>query len=147
MWAARFDALRLRVAEFDEEPLRAPTAAPMAALQFADLGEADDREAALAAYIEQAAYAEFDLADAAPLRASLLRLGEREHALVLAVRALAADRWQPERALAELARLYHQAVEGEGDAAGPAAPARPRRRRWPTNTPVIGANAWPRRRR
>ncbi|MEI2429486.1 non-ribosomal peptide synthase/polyketide synthase [Lysobacter yananisis] len=123
LWAARFDALRLRVAEFDEEPLRAPAAAPMAALQVAELGEADDREAALAAYIEQAAYAEFDLADAAPLRASLLRLGEREHALVLTVHALAADRWQPERALAELARLYHQAVEGEGDAAGPAAPA------------------------
>jgi hypothetical protein len=63
----------------------------------------------------------FDLAAGRPLRAALLRLGEREHVLAMTVHHIAADGWSLEVLLGELAELY----EAFTQARAPRLPALP----------------------
>jgi amino acid adenylation domain-containing protein len=106
--ARRHEPLRTRFAASDGRPAQRILPAepvPFPCLDLAAL-PADRRETAAAALATAEALRPFDLAADAPLRAALLRLGEREHALLLTLHHIAVDAWSIEILTRELAALY-----------------------------------------
>jgi amino acid adenylation domain-containing protein len=77
-------------------------------LPIVDLGELPEgeREAAARSLAAEEARRPFDLRSGPMLRASLLRLGEREHVLLLTMHHIVSDAWSTGVLMAELGTLY-----------------------------------------
>jgi amino acid adenylation domain-containing protein len=75
-------------------------------------GDASEREAALRRLAEAEARWPFDLATGPLLRARLVRLHQRDHALLLTIHHIVADGWSLGVLTLELSRLYNAHVTG-----------------------------------
>ena len=79
-----------------------------------DLAGEEDREASAEAILEEESCKAFDLSLAPLLRATLVRLGEQEHHLIIVHHYLVADGMSEGILLQELAALYEANVSGSG---------------------------------
>ncbi|HET7233974.1 MAG TPA: amino acid adenylation domain-containing protein, partial [Longimicrobium sp.] len=111
----RHEALRTTFAEAEGEPVQ--VIAPFAgfALPVHDLGalDGDAREAEMLRLANEAATAPFDLTRGPLFRAVLVRLGEREHVLVLCMHHIVSDGWSVGVLFRELEALYGAFLNGE----------------------------------
>ncbi|HEU4562901.1 MAG TPA: amino acid adenylation domain-containing protein, partial [Longimicrobium sp.] len=110
----RHEALRTTFAEVDGSPVQ--VIAPFGGFtlpveDLSDLGEAD-REAAVMRRAGEAALRAFDLSAGPLFRASLLRLGEEDHVLVLAMHHIISDGWSLGVLFREMSALYAAYREG-----------------------------------
>ena len=111
---ARHDALRARFLAEDGrarqrvEPA-GPVELPVVALDGLDAGE---RETELERLAAGEAARPFDLTSDPPLRARCVRLGERDHVLLLTAHHIAADGWSLGVLARELSELYAARLEG-----------------------------------
>ena len=107
--AARHEALRLRFGEVDGEPVQEAGPAERIRIEHNDLrirpGDADE---ALAEFFSRG----FDLAREAPFRALLIRTGDDEHVLALALHHVASDGASTPVLLREISAIYTARVEG-----------------------------------
>jgi amino acid adenylation domain-containing protein len=111
----RHESLRTRFLAAGGHPRRlvvevAPVALPVVDLESLPAGEREARAVELA---EQSSTRPFDLAAGPLLRAALLRLGAREHVLVLTLHAIAGDRRSLDILRHELALLYDASIAGD----------------------------------
>ena len=104
----RHEALRTVIREVDGAPVQSVLPFGGFVLPVEDLGGAggETREAPLRRRLAEEAARPFDLSADPPLRATLLRLGEREHVLVLCLHHVAADAWSVDLLFRELSCLY-----------------------------------------
>ncbi|WP_380284002.1 amino acid adenylation domain-containing protein [Kitasatospora purpeofusca] len=114
--AGRHESLRTVIAEHDGEPhqrILADAAVPVELLDCAP--ESVDAE------VDRAARRPFDLAAEPPVRATLLRVAEDEHVLVVALHHIAGDGWSMGPLLRDLAEAYTLRLGGERPVSGPPA--------------------------
>ncbi|HEX2206854.1 MAG TPA: amino acid adenylation domain-containing protein, partial [Longimicrobium sp.] len=102
----RHASLRTRLVMADGAPVQVIDPAGDVRLPLIDLSMAVDVEAEFRAHSATLATRSFDLAADHPLRASLVRLGEDEHALLLVMHHTAIDGWGVSILFRELAALY-----------------------------------------
>jgi amino acid adenylation domain-containing protein len=110
----RHEVLRTRIATVDGSPaafVDEGFTLDLPIVDVADRPEAD-REAALKQAILAEMRAPFDLAAAPPIRAKLLVLGERDHALVVMMHHIATDAWSTGVLSREVSALYEALVAG-----------------------------------
>ncbi|MEW5929980.1 MAG: amino acid adenylation domain-containing protein [Gemmatimonadota bacterium] len=110
----RHEALRTVFAEVDGSPVQVIAPFGGFALAVEDLsgfGEAD-REAALRRRAGEEAARPFDLAAGPLFRAALLRLGARDHVLLLSMHHIVSDEWSMGVLFRELSALYEAYREG-----------------------------------
>ena len=106
--AERHDGLRTRlVVAADGEPEQVVDAHAAVPLRTLEADEAD-----VDALLVREASQPFRLDRDAPLRATLMHLGEDDHALLLAIHHAAADGWSMPILFEDLARLYTAAAHG-----------------------------------
>ncbi|MFF2954225.1 amino acid adenylation domain-containing protein, partial [Kitasatospora sp. NPDC057965] len=114
--AARHESLRTVIAEHDGEPYQhilAEAAVPVELLDCAPESVEDE--------VDRAARRPFDLAAEPPVRATLLRVAEHEHVLVLALHHIAGDGWSMGPLLRDLAEAYTLRLGGERPVRAPLA--------------------------
>ncbi|HEX7239088.1 MAG TPA: condensation domain-containing protein, partial [Longimicrobiaceae bacterium] len=112
----RHEALRTVFREAGGEPVqvvRPAGAAPLPVVDLAGLA-GETREAEALRRVREEALRPFDLERGPLLRARLLRLGEDEHVLVLAVHHIVSDGWSMGVLTRELSALYGAFGRGEG---------------------------------
>ncbi|HEU0079643.1 MAG TPA: condensation domain-containing protein, partial [Longimicrobiaceae bacterium] len=110
----RHEALRTVVAEAGGAPVQviAPfTGFALPVEDLSDLSEAD-REAAVGRRADEEARRAFDLSAGPLFRASLLRLGEEEHVLLLSMHHIVSDGWSMGGLFDEMSALYAAYLEG-----------------------------------
>ncbi|MGK3987805.1 amino acid adenylation domain-containing protein [Sorangium sp. So ce136] len=105
----RHEVLRTRLVEVDGEAAQVASGEARCPLAVEDAGGEADARARAAAL----AHEPFDLAAGPPIRALLARIGERDHALVIAAHHVAADEWSIRLFLQELGSLYRAFARGE----------------------------------
>jgi amino acid adenylation domain-containing protein len=114
--ARRHEALRTVFPATDEGPVQRIAPEPDFALDRLDLSGAPPRSPGLPGDIERRIAEEtarpFDLARGPLLRALLIRLGERDHVLVLTVHHIVSDGWSLGVLVREGAALYQAALDG-----------------------------------
>jgi natural product biosynthesis luciferase-like monooxygenase protein len=110
----RHDMLRTTFKTVEGEPAQVVTSAPSVPLPVTDLTTLPDdvREAEALRLREEEAGRPFDLAAGTPLRAQLLRLGEREHVFLLTLHHIIADGWSMGLLVQEVAALYDAFTRG-----------------------------------
>ncbi|MFF8771916.1 amino acid adenylation domain-containing protein [Kitasatospora sp. NPDC015120] len=114
--AARHESLRTVIAEHDGEPYQRILADAAIAVELLDCAaESVDAE------VDRAARRPFDLAAEPPVRATLLRVAEDEHVLVVALHHIAGDGWSMGPLLRDLAEAYTLRLGGERPAFEPLA--------------------------
>ena len=104
----RHEALRTTLASVDGSPVQIIAESrprPLGALDLSASPQAE-REAAVQHLLNAEAQRPFNLAHDLPLRATLLRLGEQEHVLLLVMHHITFDAWSLGVFLRELAVLY-----------------------------------------
>ncbi|MFZ5638012.1 MAG: amino acid adenylation domain-containing protein [Pseudomonadota bacterium] len=89
------------------------TPLPLARLDVTDRGDAAAREAAAIALAREDARAPFDLVDGPVLRATLVRIADDDHLLLLSAHHIAVDGWSFGVVYDELTRLYRAFVAGQ----------------------------------
>jgi amino acid adenylation domain-containing protein len=111
---ARHEALRTTFHEAGEEAAQVVGPPRPVELERIDLGAlpVDRREAALARCLGEAARRPFDLSRDLMLRGALVRLGEREHVVLLALHHIASDGWSLGVLARELEAHYEAARRG-----------------------------------
>lgn len=111
----RHEILRTTFANVDGRPLQTVRDTGPLALRRFDLCEmpSAEREEAARELIEAEAWSPFDLTEGSALRASLVRCGEREHILLLAMHHIVFDGQSFGPLLDELATLYRAFSAGE----------------------------------
>ncbi|WP_437982708.1 amino acid adenylation domain-containing protein [Sorangium sp. So ce117] len=121
--AARHEALRTSFPSVEGQPLQRIAQAAPVALPIKDLSALaeEDREPALQARLREEARRAFDLAEAPPVRWTLLRASEREHVLSVTCHHLIADGWSMNVLLRELSLLYGAFAAGRPPALAPLA--------------------------
>ncbi|MGW4409684.1 amino acid adenylation domain-containing protein [Nonomuraea sp. NPDC004702] len=109
---SRHETLRTRYPARDGEPVAVP--GPIPPLDRLDLTShpEGERERRAADAVAERTRTPFDVAEGPVLRAALIRLGERDHVLHLAVHHIAADGWSIGLLTSELASLYTEFVTG-----------------------------------
>jgi amino acid adenylation domain-containing protein len=114
---ARHEALRTRFVEIEGEPRQLIDPPDLHDLPVFDLAAlpAAEAEAEVASRAAAAGATGFDLARDRMLRTILLRLGEEEHVLLLAIHHLAADGWSLGLLVDELKELYRAFAAGRPD--------------------------------
>ncbi|WP_437758150.1 amino acid adenylation domain-containing protein [Sorangium sp. So ce1389] len=105
----RHEVLRTRIVEVDGEAAQVASGEARCPLAIEDAGG----EAGARARAAALAHEPFDLAAGPPIRALLARIGERDHALVIAAHHVAADEWSIRIFLRELGLLYGAFARGE----------------------------------
>jgi amino acid adenylation domain-containing protein len=115
----RHESLRTRFPSVDGEPVQAIDPAGPVLLARADLSTEADVEAALRTLCADEALRPFDLAAGPLLRATLARVGEDDHALLLTLHHAVSDGWSTGVLVRELSALYIAFAAGE---ASPLAP-------------------------
>ncbi|HEX8905388.1 MAG TPA: condensation domain-containing protein, partial [Longimicrobiaceae bacterium] len=113
---ARHDALRMTFGETDGEPVQVAHAEPRIGWETADVADLPpaEREADARRRVRAFAARTFDLARGPLLRALLVRVGERDHLLAIALHHVAGDGWSTGILRRELGPLYAAALEGTG---------------------------------
>ncbi|HEX2093151.1 MAG TPA: amino acid adenylation domain-containing protein, partial [Longimicrobiaceae bacterium] len=111
---ARHESLRTRFFVEGGEPVQGVEPARPFALPVIDLTPFSgvEREAEVARYAEEEEARPFDLEAPPLLRAVLLRLGEREHVLLLTLHHIASDGWSEAVLVRELGAHYEALVAG-----------------------------------
>ena len=89
-----------------------PTPVPLTLLDLSELG-AVEREAELEVLVQREAQQPFVLSEGPLLRATLIRLGETEHVVLLTMHHIVSDGWSMGLLTREVAALYRAYVEGE----------------------------------
>ncbi|MEU4565177.1 amino acid adenylation domain-containing protein [Micromonospora sp. NPDC023956] len=128
--AGRHDSLRMR---FTENGLGEPVVEVVPAVQVPVTVTDVVDEATARALVAQSARTPFDLATAPLLRALVIRLGDDDHVLHLAMHHIVSDGWSLDLLLTEIATLYRALREG-----GPVPP--------PPTVPYVDYAAWQRQR-
>ncbi|HZI20311.1 MAG TPA: non-ribosomal peptide synthase/polyketide synthase [Pyrinomonadaceae bacterium] len=110
----RHDAVRTVFVEADGEPAQVVTEPAAPALTFVDLsGMAEDERTARASELAaQEAFRPFDLGRGPLMRATLLRLGEEDHAALFTMHHIISDGWSVNILVGELVTLYEAFSEG-----------------------------------
>jgi len=110
----RHEALRTVFVEESGEPHQVVLDDHRVRLDFHDLSHLpeEDRLAAVRRIADEVTYVPFDLVRGPLLRPALLRLGERDHALLLALHHIVFDGWSQGVFWRELVTLYNAAREG-----------------------------------
>ncbi|MBB5078839.1 non-ribosomal peptide synthetase/MFS transporter [Nonomuraea endophytica] len=103
---ARHEVLRTRYADEDGRPVAVVDPRPRVALARVDL-DGPDAEVRAPLLVTEWTGRPFDLVEDQPLRACLIRLGPREHILVVVLHHIAADGWSLGILLGELSRCYN----------------------------------------
>ncbi|SFL14046.1 non-ribosomal peptide synthetase [Lysobacter sp. cf310] len=111
----RHDGLRMSFAEVAGEPRQTVAAQVEVAVPLIDLRGLDPvaREAAARQYADEETESPFDLARAPLVRASLLRLDEEEHLLLLVMHHIVSDAWSAGVLFDELSRCYDARLDGQ----------------------------------
>ncbi|MBV9108215.1 MAG: amino acid adenylation domain-containing protein, partial [Gemmatimonadetes bacterium] len=111
---ARHDALRMTFAEEDGEPVQRLGDDVAIGWETADVAHlpAPERETAARQLVREHAGRRFDLARGPLLRALLVRVGDGDHLLSIALHHIAADGWSTGILRRELGALYAAALEG-----------------------------------
>ncbi|GII94614.1 non-ribosomal peptide synthetase [Sinosporangium siamense] len=109
----RHEALRTLVADRDGSPYQRILPAGEARPPF-EVIEADEEE--LATLLPEVLSRPFDLTAEMPLRATVVRLGEREHVLALLLHHIATDEWSDGPFLRDLSAAYAARRAGEAPA-------------------------------
>jgi NRPS condensation-like uncharacterized protein len=111
----RHESLRTTFSMVDGEPVQVIGPATEFSLAVADLGDfpEGEREEEARRLAKEEAWRPFDLAREPLFRASLIRLGEDDHLLVLAMHHIASDGWSMGVLYRELSVLYGTFVKGE----------------------------------
>ena len=112
---SRHEVLRTRFPEHDGQPAPAVEAAAPLVLRridFVHLPESE-RASAAARYAAEELQRPFDLATAPLLRAASVRLGDREHVILLSAHHVVADGWSMGLLSRELGTLYGAFVAGK----------------------------------
>jgi amino acid adenylation domain-containing protein len=112
--AARHDALRMTFAEEDGEPVQRLRDDAVIGWETADVAHlpAPERETAARQRVREHAGRRFDLARGPLLRALLVRVGEGDHILAIALHHIAGDGWSGGILRRELGVFYAAALEG-----------------------------------
>ena len=111
---ARHEPLRASIAAQDGRPvqiIRAPAPALLREIDLSALA-ADEREAARRRLYVDESRMPFDLGAGHLLRASLVRVADDDHTLLLAMHHIAADGWSIGVLMAELQQIYSALVSG-----------------------------------
>ncbi|QSQ18069.1 non-ribosomal peptide synthetase [Myxococcus landrumensis] len=108
----RHEALRTTFAEVEGEPVQCIAPDAPVVLEVRRL-EGAEREREARRLAEEEARRPFDLSAGPMLRASLLRLDEEEHVLLLTLHHIACDGWSLSLLELELRALYGASVEGQ----------------------------------
>lgn len=113
--ARRHEILRTRYSNVESEPVQIIDPPGSVSLCVADLSALGrlDREARAARLAEAEALRPFDLSSEHPLRARLLRLGERDHTLLLTLHHIAYDGWSMGLLGREISTLYRAFSQGQ----------------------------------
>ncbi len=117
--ARRHETLRTAFLILESGPVQAvlpPEPLEVARLDLTGLPERERRQAALRVAAEEARRP-FSLAAGRLLRSSLLRLGEREHVLLLTLHHIVADGWSLGVFVQELSALYRTLAQGAQESA------------------------------
>ncbi|WP_437547001.1 amino acid adenylation domain-containing protein [Sorangium sp. So ce367] len=119
--AARHEALRTSFPAVAGQPVQKIAQPAPVALPIKDLSALaeEDREPALQALLREEARRAFDLAEAPPVRWTLIRMSEREHALALTCHHLIVDGWSMNVLQRELSALYGAFAAGRSPALAP----------------------------
>lgn len=113
---ARHEVLRTVFAEDDEgEPVSVIRTGVRLDIPFIDIDEPDKaaREHRYATLFDELVRVPFDLAEGPLIKATVARLGEREHVLVLVVHHIVFDGWSIAVLARELGELYQRALRGQ----------------------------------
>ncbi len=111
----RHEALRTTFGASADGPVQTvapPAPVPLAAIDLRGLAE-PEREAELLRRAREEAARPFDLAEGPLLRAALLRLGERDHALLFTLHHAVSDGWSVGLLIREVSALYGAFARGE----------------------------------
>ncbi|MBV9774092.1 MAG: AMP-binding protein, partial [Gemmatimonadetes bacterium] len=111
----RHEALRTVFRVVDGEPaqlVREPAPFPLEVIDLRGFGE-EEREAELLRMAREEAGRPFDLAAGPLLRATLLRLGDEEHALLFTMHHIVSDGWSVGVLVHEVSALYPALARGE----------------------------------
>jgi amino acid adenylation domain-containing protein len=108
----RHESLRTVFPEIDGRPVQAVQPPPLAGLVRIDLSRIAERETALARLRSEQARQGFDLQRGPLLRTVLVRLAEREHALLVTLHHIVFDGWSTGVLIRELAALYDAFAAG-----------------------------------
>ncbi|MFJ5985351.1 amino acid adenylation domain-containing protein [Lentzea sp. NPDC092896] len=108
----RHEVLRTNIVERDGTPHQVVSPPAPVPLPVRDIRDAPDVERAIDDAGRREAATAFDLATAPMLRASLLRVDDRAHVLLLSVHQVACDSWSIGVIRAELAALYQAFRDG-----------------------------------
>ncbi|WP_444546339.1 amino acid adenylation domain-containing protein [Archangium lansingense] len=111
----RHEALRTRFGTEGGAPVQVICQEPVFAFSVEDLSELPEavREGEAKRRVEEEAQHPFDLASGPLLRTKLLKLGEREHVLVLVMHHIVSDGWSMGILVRELAGLYEAFSQGK----------------------------------
>lgn len=123
---ARHESLRTVFAMTGEEPVQVIRPSVRLSLTCIDLRElpAEAREAEMQRHAQAERNRPFDLSSGPLMRAALLRLGEQEYVLILAVHHIVSDGWSM-NVLSREIETFYSAYSKETDSGGDAAPLLP----------------------
>jgi amino acid adenylation domain-containing protein len=116
---ARHESLRTTFVREGSEPRQRVCREPRFELAEVDLRGAEDPAAAALAHGRSLAARPFDLAAGPLLRVALLRLAEREHALLLALHHIVSDGWSMGVLVREVSSFYNALTAGDEPALPP----------------------------
>ncbi|MDC0683710.1 non-ribosomal peptide synthetase [Sorangium atrum] len=121
--AARHEALRTSFPSVEGRPVQRIAPPAPVALPREDMSALADeaRESALQRRLREEARRAFDLAEAPPVRWTLVRTGDQEHVLSVTCHHLIADGWSMNVLLRELSLLYGAFAAGRSPALAPLA--------------------------
>jgi amino acid adenylation domain-containing protein len=112
---ARHDVLRATFRSVDGKPVQAIAPGLKLEMPVGDLrGLApDERESAIARFLNEDALAPYDLANGPLVRVRLLRFGDAEHTLILAMHHITSDAWSVSVFYRELCEIYAAFAAGK----------------------------------
>jgi acyl carrier protein len=108
---ARHEALRTRFEDVDGIAMQVIGAEPVYSWAEHDISDASDQSVRLEGLLREHGLAPFDLEHGPLLRAGLVRLGDAEHVLMLAMHHIVSDGWSMKVLLNEFGALYVAALE------------------------------------
>ncbi len=111
----RHEVLRTHFRVVEGEPVQAIAEAGALDVPLTDLGQMDEqqREAEVARLAEEEAQRPFDLSRGPLMRVRVLRLGEREHVVLLTLHHIVSDAWSMGVLVKEVAALYSAFSNGQ----------------------------------
>ncbi|MFP2911032.1 amino acid adenylation domain-containing protein, partial [Pyxidicoccus sp. 3LFB2] len=109
----RHESLRTTFQALQDNPVQVISPPAPLTLPVTDLSSREDGQAEVRRLAEQDACTPFDLANGPLLRASLLRLGEQQHVLLLNMHHIVSDGWSMDVLVREVAAVYEAFSSGQ----------------------------------